>query len=79
MIDPMDPAEFRTIRETLRLTKTALGVLLGMTYYGILRLEKGQRPINARTALAMRGLLLEHICQIDGGRWKDCTVRRRTI
>jgi DNA-binding XRE family transcriptional regulator len=50
----MTPAEFQQARQTLGLSQSALGDLLGLTKRQIIRIEGGDlRPIHALAMLAL--------------------------
>jgi transcriptional regulator with XRE-family HTH domain len=76
-IEPMQPEEFRAIREMLGLTQAELGELLAIGPQVVYRKEAGKSFIDPPTALAMRGLLLELVTQL--AKHKNCTIRKRTV
>lgn len=57
----MTPAEFRAARKALGLTQETLGEALGLHRQSIHLMEKGDRPVERRTVLALRylGLMKE--------------------
>jgi DNA-binding transcriptional regulator YiaG len=54
------PAEFRSIRERLGLTRRALAALLQITATSVYRKETGRQLITERDSLAMRALASHH-------------------
>lgn len=59
MSDPSTPEGLRQSREALRLTQDELATQLGVTRRSIIYMERGERPIERRTVLAVL-YLLEH-------------------
>ena len=55
----MNPTQLIAARKRLGLTQPQLAEALGITTSAIWRMEKGQRPIEKRTELAIRYLQLK--------------------
>ena len=60
MIEPVDtPERLRKARHHLGLTQKSMADLLGVTIRSIQRMEAGDQPIEHRTDLAVRYLLMQ--------------------
>ncbi|MDF2140874.1 helix-turn-helix transcriptional regulator [Paenirhodobacter sp. CAU 1674] len=64
----MTPAKFRAARQTLGLRQDQLGDALGLSRTTISRIESGSHPIEPRTALTLRAMV---ILGADPDHWPD--------